>query len=535
MSYMPTILKQPIDLFHLYMIVQALGGMLEIQAKKWKEICVLMNFPESASAAFTLKKNYMKFLFAFECCFDRGGIDPALILAMENLEKNRVRTCRIRRDVQKTEEFSYQNICNGDSTVIHASEKDIKASYNEETTPVDHVCSAALKKNLSLPNYHLKEGSRLQTNIPTMFHRNVKKEKSARRKIKRLPEIERVYIGNGVAPIFKEGTMAHANEKEHSKTAVKSCSMTALDTLGEIPNLPEPLAPPSVEHIPESLSFKQVFCDIETTSLFMYTEIVQIAAVCGEEEFDQYILPLRQFDPGSSKVTGLTCDGRNLYHHGTAVRTLDLRSALERFLGWLDQLKPCILVGHNFKSFDYPRLYKAFSKFHLINSFHQIVVGFIDSFPLFKAIYPNLKNYKQETLVAELVGETYDAHNALGDVRSLQKLFSVSDRIPPNLLCEHSFTVAWYVQYHNYKTKCNKIAESFSQIVNEKILSKTTIDKIAVSGLELKDLKQVYRKGGTKVVTEVLKSRLTLSRSTVDKLIEFLANKSSVDEYIPGL
>jgi hypothetical protein len=67
-----------------------------------------MNFPESASAAFSLKKNYMKFLFAFECCFDRGGIDPDLILAMENLEKNRVRTCRIRRDVQKTEEFSYQ-------------------------------------------------------------------------------------------------------------------------------------------------------------------------------------------------------------------------------------------------------------------------------------------------------------------------------------------------------------------------------------------------------------------------------------------
>jgi hypothetical protein len=30
MSYMPTILKQPIDLFHLYMIVQEMGGMLEV-------------------------------------------------------------------------------------------------------------------------------------------------------------------------------------------------------------------------------------------------------------------------------------------------------------------------------------------------------------------------------------------------------------------------------------------------------------------------------------------------------------------------
>lgn len=61
------------------------------KAKKWKEICGLINVSGSASAAFTLKKNYIKFLFAFECKFDRGNMDPAPILAqMENdLEKKR--------------------------------------------------------------------------------------------------------------------------------------------------------------------------------------------------------------------------------------------------------------------------------------------------------------------------------------------------------------------------------------------------------------------------------------------------------------
>ncbi|XP_045197043.2 trithorax group protein osa-like isoform X5 [Mercenaria mercenaria] len=92
MSNMPVISKQPIDLFRLYMIVQEKGGMVEVtKAKKWKEICGLINVSGSASAAFTLKKNYIKFLFAFECRYDRGGMDPAPILAqMENdLEKKR--------------------------------------------------------------------------------------------------------------------------------------------------------------------------------------------------------------------------------------------------------------------------------------------------------------------------------------------------------------------------------------------------------------------------------------------------------------
>ena len=51
------------------------------KSKKWKEICGNINIGSSASAAFTLKKNYIKYLFAYECQFDRGGMDPQPILA----------------------------------------------------------------------------------------------------------------------------------------------------------------------------------------------------------------------------------------------------------------------------------------------------------------------------------------------------------------------------------------------------------------------------------------------------------------------
>ncbi|KAL8579570.1 hypothetical protein ACOMHN_025523 [Nucella lapillus] len=79
---MPNISKQPLDLYKLYHCVREKGGFMEVNsAKRWKEICAIVNISCSASAAFTLKKNYLKYLFAFECKFDLGDVDPAPILA----------------------------------------------------------------------------------------------------------------------------------------------------------------------------------------------------------------------------------------------------------------------------------------------------------------------------------------------------------------------------------------------------------------------------------------------------------------------
>jgi len=49
--------------------------------KKWREVSTALNIGPSSSAGFTLKKNYGKHLFPFECRYDRGNIDPAPLLA----------------------------------------------------------------------------------------------------------------------------------------------------------------------------------------------------------------------------------------------------------------------------------------------------------------------------------------------------------------------------------------------------------------------------------------------------------------------
>ena len=49
--------------------------------KKWRDVSSALNIGGSSSAGFTLRKNYAKYLFAFECRFDRGNVDPLPILA----------------------------------------------------------------------------------------------------------------------------------------------------------------------------------------------------------------------------------------------------------------------------------------------------------------------------------------------------------------------------------------------------------------------------------------------------------------------
>ncbi|CAG5104843.1 Oidioi.mRNA.OKI2018_I69.chr1.g1595.t1.cds [Oikopleura dioica] len=65
----PVMAKQVLDLFSLYTLVVERGGLVEvIQRKIWREITKGLKLPNSiTSAAFTLRTQYMKYLYPFEC------------------------------------------------------------------------------------------------------------------------------------------------------------------------------------------------------------------------------------------------------------------------------------------------------------------------------------------------------------------------------------------------------------------------------------------------------------------------------------
>ncbi|XP_037228552.1 AT-rich interactive domain-containing protein 3C [Falco rusticolus] len=65
----PIMAKQVLDLYTLYQLVTDKGGLVEVINKKiWRDITKGLNLPTSiTSAAFTLRTQYMKYLYPYEC------------------------------------------------------------------------------------------------------------------------------------------------------------------------------------------------------------------------------------------------------------------------------------------------------------------------------------------------------------------------------------------------------------------------------------------------------------------------------------
>ncbi|XP_051978387.1 AT-rich interactive domain-containing protein 3B-like [Xyrauchen texanus] len=70
----PIMAKQVLDLYMLYKLVTEKGGLVEVINKKiWREITKGLNLPTSiTSAAFTLRTQYMKYLYPYEC--EKNGL-----------------------------------------------------------------------------------------------------------------------------------------------------------------------------------------------------------------------------------------------------------------------------------------------------------------------------------------------------------------------------------------------------------------------------------------------------------------------------
>ncbi|CAF3212938.1 unnamed protein product [Rotaria sp. Silwood2] len=83
---LPTISRQTIDLYRLYVYIREQNGFEQFSKiaknRHWRDIASKLNIPNTTTAPFHVKQKYINLkLFHFECKYDRGGIDPDLILA----------------------------------------------------------------------------------------------------------------------------------------------------------------------------------------------------------------------------------------------------------------------------------------------------------------------------------------------------------------------------------------------------------------------------------------------------------------------
>ncbi|XP_015237976.1 PREDICTED: AT-rich interactive domain-containing protein 1B isoform X3 [Cyprinodon variegatus] len=74
---LPAVGKKPLDLCRLYLAVREVGGLAMVNKnKKWRELSSLLNVGTSSSSASSLKKQYIQYLFAYECKMERGEEPP---------------------------------------------------------------------------------------------------------------------------------------------------------------------------------------------------------------------------------------------------------------------------------------------------------------------------------------------------------------------------------------------------------------------------------------------------------------------------
>ncbi|XP_041669107.1 AT-rich interactive domain-containing protein 1B-like isoform X2 [Cheilinus undulatus] len=77
-AQLPIVGKKPLDLWKLYITVREIGGLAMVNKnKKWRELSSTLNVGTSSSSASALKKQYIQYLFAYECKMERGEEPPA--------------------------------------------------------------------------------------------------------------------------------------------------------------------------------------------------------------------------------------------------------------------------------------------------------------------------------------------------------------------------------------------------------------------------------------------------------------------------
>uniref|UniRef100_A0A8B9LEY1 AT rich interactive domain 1B (SWI1-like) n=1 Tax=Astyanax mexicanus TaxID=7994 RepID=A0A8B9LEY1_ASTMX len=85
---LPAVGKKPLDLCRLYMCVREIGGLAMVNKnKKWRELSTVLNVGTSSSSASSLKKQYIQYLFAYECKVERGEEPPPDAFAMGDSKK----------------------------------------------------------------------------------------------------------------------------------------------------------------------------------------------------------------------------------------------------------------------------------------------------------------------------------------------------------------------------------------------------------------------------------------------------------------
>ncbi|WAR14194.1 DPO3-like protein [Mya arenaria] len=245
--------------------------------------------------------------------------------------------------------------------------------------------------------------------------------------------------------------------------------------------------------------------DLETTGLGTTSSIVQIAAlhVSSGQHLNLFVKPKCGYIPTTaSNITGLEFHGGVLYQHCKEVTSVAASEALLAFKRWLEAFgSHILLVAHNVM-FD-ARLLVA--KYQEEGITVPETIGFADSLRLFRTVYPGRQNYRLASLVHDIAGVDFGAHDASEDVYALSSILQLQTNL--DKLSNYATTVS-SVKFKLQELNNEKLYKgSYTSFVESKIISKAQATRLSRSGISIEHLKKVYSRSGLDGMQAVLKDR----------------------------
>ena len=134
-----------------------------------------------------------------------------------------------------------------------------------------------------------------------------------------------------------------------------------------------------------------------------------------------------------------------------------------------------IQVGHNIENFDLPVICNSPCRVKLFEKFASKDSGCIDTLFVAKKFFDKDKvsNYKQENLVHKFLQQTYEAHNAIADVKSLSNLYH--EKYFASVLKQPAFYV--------FSVYAPLIKKELKLLVEEKTISSDICKKLGRNGI----------------------------------------------------